>query len=166
MPNIRHELIIWKDAPRIYDALTTQEGLAAWWTPDAKVTPVRDSLARFHFGPDYFKEMKITELEASRRVKWTCLKGAAEWVGTTVAFELFPGDRERLLRSHREASDQISQGQGDSATLVVLSHDDWREYTPMFAECNYTWGRFLTSLKLLCETGQGQPWPHQHRTQR
>ena len=38
-----------------------------------------------------------------------------------------------------------------------------QEYTNMYAECNYTWGQFLRSLKLLCETGKGRPYPYQHR---
>jgi hypothetical protein len=50
----------------------------------------------------------------------------------------------------------------NKGTLLIFHHDDWKAYTPMFAECSYTWGQFLRSLKLLCETGKGRPWPKQH----
>ena len=85
MPNIHHkrEGLIGAPAETIYDALTNQEGLSAWWS-DAKAKPERDSVARFTFGPDYFKEMRITELTPSKQVKWTCIAGADEWVRTTV----------------------------------------------------------------------------------
>lgn len=165
MPNIRHALLIGVAAETVYNAIVSQEGLSAWWTPDVKAKPERDSIARFTFGPDYFKEMKIAELEPSKHVKWICISGADEWVGTTLSFRLDAGDRAGLLHSHPEAKGQMEQQKGDKQTLLTLSHDDWRGYTPMFAECSYTWAQFMRSLKLLCETGTGRPWPHQHRTQ-
>jgi len=163
MPGIHHEVLIGASAEKVYAALTRQEGLAAWWTPDTQAKHERDSVSRFAFGPDYFKEMKIMELKPSEQVKWMCMTGADEWVGTTISFALHAGDKESLLVSHPEAIDQIQQSRhGDTGTLLILHHDDWKQYTPMFAECNYTWGQFLRSLKLLCETGKGRPWPHQH----
>ena len=123
-----------------------------------------NSVARFPFGPEYFKEMKIIELKPYELVKWNCIKGADEWIGTNISFKLLPGDKETLLNSHPEMKGQIEQQKNDKGTLLIFHHDEWREYTPMFAECNYTWGQFLRSLKLLCETGKGRPWPNQHRT--
>src|SRR5688572_24795609 len=163
MKSIRHQLLIEAPAEKIYNAITTQEGLSAWWTPETKAKPELNSIARFPFGPEYFKEMKITELKPSEQVKWICITGANEWVGTTISFELQPGDKKTLLNSHPEMKDQIQQQRtGDKGTLLIFRHDDWKECTPMFAECNYTWGQFLKSLKLLCETGKGRPWPTQH----
>jgi uncharacterized protein YndB with AHSA1/START domain len=165
MPNIRHELLIGATAEKIYSAITSQEGLSAWWTPGTKAKPELNSIARFAFGPEYFKEMKITEIKPSRRVQWICITGAEEWIGTTLSFELQPDGKETLLNSHPELKDAMQQVQNDKPTLLIFHHDDWKEYTPMFAECNYTWGQFLRSLKLLCETGKGTPWPNQHRTE-
>ena len=166
MPNIHHELLVGAPPEKVYSAITTREGLSGWWTPGTIAKPQLDSVARFPFGPEYFKEMKIMELKASERVKWTCIAGADEWKGTTISFELQPGDKRTLLNSHPEVKDQIQQQRNfDSGALLIFRHDDWKGYTPMFAECNYTWGQFLRSLKLLCETGQGLPWPNQHRTE-
>jgi uncharacterized protein YndB with AHSA1/START domain len=163
MPGIHHEVLIGATAETIYAAITSQEGLSAWWTPDTQAKPERGSVSRFAFGPVYFKEMKVTELKPSEHVKWICITGTDEWVGTTISFELQAGDKESLLISHPEAIDQIQQSKtGGTGTLLILHHDDWKEHTPMFAECSYTWGQFLRSLKLLCETGKGRPWPHQH----
>lgn len=163
VPNIRHELIIGAPAEKVYRAITSQEGLAGWWTPDTKARAERDSIARFAFGPDYFKEMKITELVPAKQVRWTCVTGLEEWVGTHLSFELHAGDSKTLLSTRPEAKDQLQQlGNFDAGTLLVFGHDNWRQYTPMFAECSYTWGRFLRSLKFLCETGKGWTWPNQH----
>jgi uncharacterized protein YndB with AHSA1/START domain len=163
MPNIHHELLIGAAIGTVYRAITSPEGLSAWWTPDAQAVPELNSIARFPFGPAYFKEMKITELEPPIGVNWICIKGAEEWVGTTLSFKLEHGDRGALLSYHPELQDQIRQVGNREQTLLILHHDDWKSYSPMFAECSYTWGQFLRSLKLLCETGKGRPWPNQHR---
>lgn len=162
MPNIRHAVLIGVPAEEVYEAIASQEGLAAWWTPEVKAKPELQSIARFAFGPDYFKEMRITELQPSKLVTWNCITGADEWVGTTISFEFDGGSRDDLLRSHPEAEDQIKQLGSATQTLLSFRQDNWREYTPMFAECNYTWGQFLRGLKSLCETGKGWPWPQQH----
>ncbi len=165
MPNIHHALLIGAPAEKVYSAITSQEGLSGWWTPDTKAKAELNTVARFPFGPDYFKEMKITELKPFELVKWNCIKGADEWIGTTISFWLLPGDKKTLLNSHSEMKGQIEQQRNDEETLLIFHHDDWKEYTPMFAECSYTWAQFLRSLKLWCETGKGRPWPNQHRTE-
>jgi uncharacterized protein YndB with AHSA1/START domain len=163
MPNIRHELLIAAPAEKIYNALTSKEGLSAWWTPGVDSKPEVNSVARFPFGPNYFVEMKITELKTSRLVKWTCIKGVGEWVGTHLSFELIEGDKQMLTKLRPELQDQIDhQKNFDKGALLIFHQDDWKEYTSMYAECNYTWGQFLKSLKLFCETGKGRPWPNQH----
>jgi uncharacterized protein YndB with AHSA1/START domain len=166
MPNIHHALLIAAPVEKVYTAITTGEGLSAWWTPNTTVKAVVNSIARFPFGNGYFKEMKITALKPFELVKWNCIKGADEWIGTNIFFKLIPGDKESLLNLHPEILGQIEQQGNDKGTLLIFHHDDWKEYTPMFAECNYTWGQFLRGLKLLCETGKGSPWPNQHRIER
>lgn len=164
MPNIRHEVIIAASAEKVYSAITSQEGLSAWWTPDTIAKTEVGSIARFRFGPTYFKEMKITELKSSDLVKWTCIAGADEWIGTTLSFKLEAGDKRTILSSHPEIGDQMQQQNSNNVTLLVLQHDNWKDYSPMYAECSYTWGQFLRSLKLFCENGTGKPWPNQHRS--
>lgn len=161
--HIRHELIIGVTPEQVYNALTTQEGLQAWWTPEAQAKPEVESVARFPFGSKYFKEMEIMELKPNEVVKWICITGAEEWIDTTITFKLQPADKKSLLNDHPEITDQLQQQNGDTATLLIFQHDNWKEYTPMFYECNYTWAQFLRSLKLFCETGKGRPWPNQHR---
>lgn len=140
MPDIRHLLRINASTEKVYNAITTQEGLSGWWCPDTMAKPEEDSVARFTFGPEYFKEMKITELKPAKRVKWFCLAAYEEWIGTTITFEL--------------------QSSGKSTTLA-FQHDNWKKYTEEFAACSYHWAMFLRSLRLLCETGKGQPSPNQ-----
>lgn len=162
MPNIRHNLLIGASAEKVYKAITSEKELSAWWTPNTTAKAEVDSVARFPFGNDYYKEMKITELQQFEQVKWNCIKGDGEWVGTNIFFTLLSSNKKNLLDTNPEVLGQIEQQSSEETTLLVFQHDDWKDYTPMFAECSYTWGQFLRSLKLLCETGKGRPWPNQH----
>jgi uncharacterized protein YndB with AHSA1/START domain len=138
MKSICHRLLIETPIEKVYEALTTQEGLSRWWTPDTKAKPEVGSILRFAFGPDYFKEMKVEELKPFSKVKWACLKAYKDWIGTTLTFELQPHDK---------------------GTVLFFHHDGWKEYTPEFASCSYDWALFFRSLKFLCETGKGFPYP-------
>jgi len=162
MPNIRHKLLIASSQEKVYDAITSQQGLSAWWTPNTNAVPEVNSISRFTFGSGYFKEMKVVELKPL--IKWVCIAGAGEWIGTTISFELQGGDKETLLSSNPEMGGQAEQQDGnDQCAILNFRHDGWKDHTPMFAECNYTWGQFLKSLKLYCETGEGRPYPNQHK---
>lgn len=164
MANIHHELFIGTTAEKIYNALTSETGLSSWWTPQTKANDKLGTVLRFTFQTGYHKEMKIVELSPFDRVKWICIAGANEWVGTNISFTLENANKETLLSLHPEIDDQLRQSTIHSnGTLLIFHHNDWKEYTPMFAECNYTWGLFLRSLKLFCETGKGTPWPNQHQ---
>ena len=165
MPNIHHAVLIGAPVEKVYDAITTEEGLSGWWTPHTVARAAINSVAHFPFGDHYFKEMKITALIPFELVKWNCIQGAEEWMGTTISFKLRPYNKGMLLQTYPEMQGQAEQQRNGEGTLLIFHHNDWKEYTGMFAECSYTWALFLTSLKLLCETGKGRPWPGQHRVE-
>lgn len=162
MANIHQQLLISAPVDKVFQAISSQEGLSGWWTPEATAQPEVNTIARFPFGPSYFKEMKITQLVPPKLVAWLCIHGDEQWVGTRLSFQLAPYDRLSGA-SAAEISGQLEQSRTDTGTVLTFHHDDWKDYTAMFAECSYTWGQFLRSLKLYCETGVGAPWPYQHR---
>jgi uncharacterized protein YndB with AHSA1/START domain len=135
---ICHRLLIEAPVEKVYEAITTQKGLAAWWTPETTAKPETGSISTFAFGPDYHKEMNIEELKPYSSVKWLCIKAYEEWIGTTLTFELEPHHKGSTLYFH---------------------HDGWAAYTPEFAGCSYDWALFFRSLKSYCETGKGFPYP-------
>lgn len=163
MPNIHHAVLIGAPVEKVYNAVTSQEGLSAWWTPLTSAVPTVNSIAHFPFGDNYFKEMKITALKPFELVEWNCIKGADEWIGTNLTFKLLPVDKATLPIAYPELNGQAEQQQHEEGTLLIFHHNNWDAYTLMFAECSYTWGQFLKSLKLYCESGKGMPWPNQHR---
>lgn len=137
MLEIRHLLTIEATPRNVYRAITEQEGVQGWWTSGARIKPEIGSIAVFDFGDRYHNEMRILQLKEDQLVKWECLEGDPEWIGTRYSFDL--------------EADSIN-------TILRFSHSDWREMTDFFASCNYQWGYYLQSLKIFCETGEGTPF--------
>jgi len=137
MPAIKHYFIIRAEKNRVYNAITTQEGISSWWTKENKIEPVIGSTAVFDFGEKYHNRMKILDLVEDKLVHWECFEGDEKWIGTKLKFEL----------------DQ----HGDN-TAVRFSHYNWKKESDFYASCNYHWGYYLRSIKLYCETGKGTPF--------
>ena len=137
MAEIKHLVVIDAPVDTVYRAVTEQNGLAGWWTKQTVAEPRVGSIAEFRFGDRYHNKMRVVRLEENERVEWECLVGEDEWVGTTFVFLL-----------------EVNGGQ----TTLRFSHGNWRAMTDFFASCNYHWGFYMHSLKLYCETGEGEPF--------
>jgi hypothetical protein len=96
------------------------------------------ALSIFSFGDRGFNDMKVVELVPSKRVKWQCVVGAKEWIGTELTFDL------------REES---------GVTVVLFAQRRWKEPVEFMHYCSTKWATYLLSLKSLCETGAGTPYP-------
>ena len=141
--SIRHRLRIEVPVETVYHALTTKEGLQGWWTPDVEIENglQQGGILKFGFGPQNQHNQTTLRIEALHHydlVKWSCLEANPEWIGTEISFELEPHVKGAVLN---------------------FSHNNWQAYTNEFAGCSYAWALFLKSLKRLCETGKGLPFP-------
>jgi len=137
MEHIRHSVTINAPINSVYEAITSQEGLSKWWTNQTIAKAKIEFLNEFGFGPEYSKRMRVTELIPDELVKWHCEDGDKEWIGTNLSFNLSLKDGKTILR---------------------FAHRDWTEATEYYENCNFHWGLFLQSLKMLCETGKGTPF--------
>lgn len=136
MADIRHNVSIKAGARKVYEAITTQEGIEGWWCKNTIAKLELGFVNVFTFGTSR-NEMKVTQLVPDQKTEWTCIGTTEEWMGTTISFELVAKEEER--------------------TILRFSHAGWREATDFFAHCSYDWAIFLKSLKSLCETGIGEP---------
>lgn len=135
MADIRINVVIKTTPKKVYDAVTTQEGLAGWWCKQAIAKPEEGFTNVFTFG-SIRNEMNVTELKPGKKVEWKIVNSIEEWVNTNVSFDLEEKDGNTLLR---------------------FAHSDWKAATDLYAACTYDWSRFIKSLKELCETGTGTP---------
>ena len=108
-----------------------------WWTPQTEIGNEIGDINIFDFGNRYHNEMKIVDLQPNKRVKWKCLAGDKEWIGTNFVFDLEEKDGETILRFEQK---------------------NWKDETDFFASCNYQWAHYMRSLKQYCETGNGTPF--------
>ena len=139
MPDILHRVGIKSSPDRVYQALTTREGLAGWWTTNTQGDGSRVGGAlQFRFVAGGF-DMKVVEVHAATRVLWEVVDGPKEWIGTKVSWEL------------RQDGDY---------TIVLFQHQGWKEPVEFMHHCSTKWAVFLMSLKSLVETGKGAPDPH------
>jgi uncharacterized protein YndB with AHSA1/START domain len=122
----------------VYDALTTVDGLAGWWTEDTKGSADLGGVVEFRFPPVGGFDMEVVELVPGERVVWRVVDGPPEWVGTTIHWEL---------------------SQDGDYTVVLFAHRGWAEPVDFMYHCSTKWGTFLLSLKELVETGAGAPAP-------
>lgn len=135
MADIRINVVIKATPEKIYNAITTQEGLASWWAKQTIARPETGSVNVFTFGK-FRNEMEVTQLVPNKKVEWKCINSIEEWIGTDISFDMEEKEEKTLLR---------------------FTHGGWRAVTDTFAGCTYDWASFIKSLKSLCETGTGTP---------
>ncbi len=140
MPDIRHRVTVAAPLGQVYEAIATPEGISQWWTRDGvRGASTEGSQLRFFFGqPEPAAVMEVARLDPAGQVRWSCVGGADEWVGTTLAFDLAETDGE---------------------TVVLFTHAGWRSPSEFMAHCSARWAYFLLSLKGYLETGKGTPFP-------
>ena len=83
--------------------------------------------------------MEVQELNPQKNVRWRCIDGPAEWIGTDITFQL---------------------SQQDDRTIIIFGHRNWREAVEFTAHCSMKWAVFLLSLREYVETGKGTPSPN------
>lgn len=138
MEHIRHYLTIHAPTEKVYDAITSQQGLSDWWTDETLAKPELGFVNEFRFGGDYHKKMRIDKLVPNKEVNWTCELGEEEWIGTHLSFKL--------------------ESPEEGKTVLRFAHRDWQNATDFYESCNFHWGYFMQSLKMLCEGGEGKPF--------
>lgn len=141
MPSIDHMYHI--DAPieTVYKAITSIQGLQDWWTTGAAGETEVGGQINFPFTDEAHCVMNIHGKENNKSLTWKCLEGPEDWIGTEIVFELTPVSGKIRVR---------------------FSHSGWKEQNDFFANCNFSWGKYLLSLRQLCETGKGSPFEDKH----
>lgn len=139
MAEIHHRIVVRAPRDAALRALTTAEGLRAWWCADASARPEEGSTAELRFAEGAVViRMKVVALRPEL-VHWQCVAGPDEWEGTDITFEL---------------------GRADNGGVVLsFAHSGWGTAEQSLPQCSYDWSHFLTSLKRFLESGTGMPYP-------
>jgi hypothetical protein len=120
-------------------ALTSQKGVAAWWTDRVELVDGAAPMLKPSFAqaPMPF-DLKVEEA-GDRRVVWRAQSFPPNWVGTEIRFDL-------------------SENPDGPGTRVLFSHAGFQPDDPGMPPVAYTWGQILPRLKGYVETGTPQPY--------
>jgi uncharacterized protein YndB with AHSA1/START domain len=143
MADIVHRIGIKSSMVQVYQALTKVQGLAHWWTEETTGDSKLGGKIEFSFrsvsGELKGKMvMEVAKWHEPDLLRWRCVDGPADWIGTDITFDL---------------SEQ------DGQVIVIFGHRNWTEASESMAHCSMKWAVFLLSLRDYVETGKGKPSP-------
>ena len=143
MPDIIHRIGIYSPSSAVYTAISTIDGLANWWTEETEGSASVGGKIEFTFHSDAGEikgkmVMEVKESNPGKNIRWTCVDGPEEWLGTDISFDLT---------------------EQDGQTIIIFGHRNWREAVEFTAHCSMKWATFMLSLREYVETGKGKPSP-------
>ncbi|MFN0030981.1 MAG: SRPBCC family protein [Flavobacteriales bacterium] len=133
--SIKHLFHINAKRSDVFKAISTIEGLANWWTVQTTGSSAVGDVIQFRFDSAGGPDMKVTSVKENESATWECIASPHGWTGHTFTFAL---------------------DENDSKTRVRFSHDGWKEQDDFHAICCFSWGRYMESLRQLCQTGKGE----------
>lgn len=135
MASIKHLFHINAPKEKVFEALTTIEGLAGWWTSNTSGDCSVGEVIQFRFGDFSGPDMKVKEIKPNELVTWECVGENDGWLGHIFSFHLDTNENK---------------------TRVRFEQSGWEETGDFYASCNFSWGRYFESLRQLCQTGKGE----------
>jgi uncharacterized protein YndB with AHSA1/START domain len=133
--SIKHLFHINAPRTKVFEAISTINGLSNWWTKDTFGDNKLGGVIKFQFGGNTGAEMKVIESIPNEKITWECVGSPYGWVGNKITFFL---------------------DENDSKTRIRFSHDGWEEQGDSYAACCFSWGRYMESLRQFCQTGKGE----------
>jgi uncharacterized protein YndB with AHSA1/START domain len=140
MSEIMHLIKIRAAQDKVYQTVSTAEGIRNWWTRDAALDAKVDGTGEFGFyGHRMVIKVKVAELTPPAHVAWEDISSTGGgFDGTTISFDL--------------KSDQ-------GITSLLFAHRGFKTGGDNIASATTRWGFYLLSLKRYLETGKGSPNP-------
>ena len=152
MATIYHQL--WINAPvaKVYELISTAEGISRWWDKQT-ATRTDDGLIFEHNpGPEHgVVKLKVLEMVPNKRVEWECISihnkttPAFAWTGTHLTFELT--EREKFAPANVSWAAAVP-----ALAILDFRHSGWAESSEYFGFCSYAWATVLQQLAQVCES--------------
>ena len=146
MHSFKFDLLVAAPAAKVFEALTTQQGIQSWWTTSSEVGTAVGEHITIRFGGTV-PAVQLDALQPATEVRWRVvdahlvvpgLARTNEWLGTTIVFQLVP--------------------ESGAATRLALEHIGLTPQVECYDICSQGWAQFLESLKAYLETGKGTPY--------
>jgi uncharacterized protein YndB with AHSA1/START domain len=132
---IKHLYHISAPREKVFEAISTINGLSNWWTVQTSGKAETGETIQFRFGEFGGPDMKVIESKPNEKITWECVESPHGWVGNKFTFSLDDNDEK---------------------TRVRFSHDGFADEDDTYAMVNFSWGRYMESLRQYCQTGKGE----------
>ncbi|MES2668661.1 MAG: SRPBCC domain-containing protein [Patescibacteria group bacterium] len=150
MEKITFDIEIAMPIGSVYEIMTTLGGLRSWYSRDITGDPKKGGELKLGFGEEQATHVAVTDYRTNKMLKWTVLRST---------FSKNAADFPTLIQVTFSES-------GSRGTLLSFSQSGWNEITEFYRISGYQWEKALQSLKLVCETGRGEPLTHSVATSR
>ena len=137
MSDIFHDFPIKAPAGRIFQGVSTPEGLDCWWTKTSSGQPSLGAAYNLRFGPKYEWRAIVTKFTPDAEFELQFDRADPDWLGTRVGWLLEPRD---------------------SSTWVRFHHTGWpvaNEHYRISCNC---WALYLRLLRRYVEHGEFVPY--------
>jgi len=151
MATLYHQLWINAPAAKVYEAISTADGLSRWWGPHESTETDTGLVLSHNPGPEHgVVRLKLLECVQNKRVEWECISEhpksspASAWTGTHFIWEL--SERDNVAAQSGFGQD------GDRIAILDFRHTGYNENSEYFGYNNFGWGVALQNLKRVCES--------------
>jgi len=145
MATIYHQLSINAPAGKVYQAISTADGIGTWWDKQTAKHTDRGLVLEHNPGPEHgVVKLRVVELVPHKRVEWECISThpksspASAWTGTHFIFEL--------------AEDGDAQSPPHRTTTLDFRQVGYDEQSEFFEFNNGAWGQVMQNLKRVVQS--------------
>lgn len=137
MADIYHHFPIKASVQKIFQAVSTPEGLDTWWTKRSSGKPMTGAEYELWFGSEHDWRAVVSRCVADAEFEFKILSAQGDWQGTRVGFLLH--DKEDV-------------------TQVRFHHLGWPEANEHYRISCYCWAMYLRLLKRYVQYGETVPY--------
>ena len=137
MPDIYHDFPINGSSRRVFEAVSTAEGLNSWWTKTCDGEPTQGGEYKLGFGPEYEWRAVVTQCVPDSSFELRLTKADSDWENSRVGFEM----------TEKKGS-----------TTVRFHHQGWPEANEHYRTSCHCWALYLRILRRYLEHGERVPY--------
>lgn len=137
MAEVLHDFPINAKAPKVFEAVSTPEGLDSWWTLKCAGEPTLAVEYSLYFGPEFDWRAVVTRYTSNVEFELRMTKSMPDWQGTRVGFFL---------------------KEENAITHVCFHHLGWPAASDHFRTSSFCWAMYLRLLKRYVECGEIVPY--------
>ncbi len=137
MADIVHNFPIKGSPDKVFDAISSPQGLNSWWSDSCEATPGDGALYQFGFGPGYDWSAVVTQWNPGKAFELKLTAADDDWRETRVGFQL---------------------NSSDGVTEVRFHHLGWPEANEHYQISCFCWAMYLRLLKRYVEFGEVVPY--------